>query len=262
MTIIYPSPIFGPVKSRRLGISLGINLMPGDGKWCSFDCVYCECGLNKDHRAKEPLPTVEEVRDKLEYKLKEMKSRGEGLDVLTFSGNGEPTLHPKFPEIVDNVLSLRNEYFPEAKVTVLSNSTQIHLDSVRNALMKVDNALMKLDTVDMDYIRHVDQPTGNYDVENIIENLVKMNGHAVVQTMFMKGMIKDKDGNKISVDNCLDKYIAPYIEALKRIKPRQVMIYTLDREWPTEGLQKVEKETMDIIAEKIRLAGFLTSVSY
>lgn len=262
MTIIYPSPIFGPVKSRRLGISLGINLMPGDGKWCSFDCVYCECGLNKDHRAKEPLPTVEEVHNKLNQKLKEMKEKGEGLDVLTFSGNGEPTLHPKFPEIVDKVLSLRKEYFPNAKVTVLSNSTQIHLDRVRNALMKVDNALMKLDTVDMDYINAVDQPTGHYDVEKIIENLIKMNGHAIVQTILMKGNIRDKEGNKISVDNCNDKYIEPYIEALKRIKPRQVMIYTLDREWPTEGLEKANKETMDAVAEKIRQAGFITSVSY
>lgn len=262
MTIIYPSPIFGPVKSRRLGISLGINLMPGDGKWCSFDCVYCECGLNKDHRAKEPLPTVEEVRCKLENTLKEMKARGEGLDVLTFSGNGEPTLHPMFSEVVDNVLSLRDEYFPDAKVTVLSNSTQIHLDSVRNALMRVDNALMKLDTVDTDYINLVDQPAGHYDVETVIENLAKMNGHAVVQTMFMKGSIKDKNGNIVSVDNCKDEYIEPYIEALKRIKPRQVMIYTLDREWPTQGLEKASKETMDEVAEKIRQAGFNTSVSY
>lgn len=262
MTIIYPSPIFGPVKSRRLGISLGINLMPGDGKWCSFDCVYCECGLNKDRRAKEPLPTVEEVAEKLECKLREMKQGGEGLDVLTFSGNGEPTLHPRFAEIVDNVLSLRNRYFPEAKVTVLSNSTQVHLQTVRQALMKVDNALMKLDTVDMEYIRLVDQPAGNYDVENVIENLAKMNGHAVVQTMFMKGSIKDMEGREVSVDNCSDKYIISYIEALNRIKPRQVMIYTLDREWPTEGLQKADRETMDMIAERIRLAGFPTSVSY
>lgn len=262
MTIIYPSPIFGPVKSRRLGISLGINLMPGDGKWCSFDCVYCECGLNKDHRAKEPLPTLQQVHNKLKQTLTEMKAKGEGLDVLTFSGNGEPTLHPNFAEIVDTVLSLRNEYYPEAKVTVLSNSTQIHLPSVRNALMKVDNALMKLDTADMEYINLVDQPAGHYDVQKIIENLAAMNGHAIVQTMFIKGNIKDHQGNTVSVDNCKDQYIEPYIEALKKIKPRQVMIYTLDREWPTQGLEKASRETMDAVAEKIRKAGFLTSVSY
>ena len=262
MTLMHRSPIFGPVKSRRLGISLGINVMPDDGKWCSFDCVYCECGLNKDHRPSKPLPTVGEIEYKLRERLAAMKECGEELNTLTFSGNGEPTMHPKFPEIVDKVLNLRDEYFPKAKVTVLSNSTQIHRKEVFSALMRVDNALMKLDTVSPEYIELVDQPAGKYDVESIIERLAEMNGHAVIQTMFMKGNIKGKDGNMVSVDNCKDEYIEPYIEALKKIKPRQVMIYTLDREWPTEGLEKASRETMDGIAEKIRKAGFDTSVSY
>jgi wyosine [tRNA(Phe)-imidazoG37] synthetase (radical SAM superfamily) len=262
MTITYPSPIFGPIKSRRLGISLGINLMPGDGKWCSFDCLYCECGLNKDKKAKQLLPSVEEVKEKLEAKLKEMSSRGEELNVLTFSGNGEPTMHPNFLEIVENVIILRNEYYPKAKVSVLSNSTQVHRKDVFEALMKVDNALMKLDTVSPEYIKLVDQPNVNYNIENIIDCLEKMKGHAIIQTMFMKGNIKDKNGKEISVDNCKDEYIIPYIDALKRISPKKVMIYTLDREWPTEGLIKASKETMDSIAEKIRNAGFETSVSY
>jgi wyosine [tRNA(Phe)-imidazoG37] synthetase (radical SAM superfamily) len=262
MTITYPSPIFGPVKSRRLGISLGINLMPGDGKWCSIDCLYCECGLNKDKKAKQPLPSVEEVKEKLEAKLKEMSVRGEELNVLTFSGNGEPTMHPSFLEIVENVIILRNEYYPEAKVSVLSNSTQVHRKDIFEALMKVDNALMKLDTVSPEYIKLVDQPNVNYNIENIIDCLEKMKGHAIIQTMFMKGNIKDNNGKEISVDNCKDEYIIPYIDALKRISPKKVMIYTLDREWPTEGLIKASKETMDSIAEKIRNAGFETSVSY
>ena len=197
MTITYPSPIFGPVKSRRLGISLGINLMPGDGKWCSFDCLYCECGLNKDKKAKQPLPSVEEVKEKLEAKLKEMSVRGEELNVLTFSGNGEPTMHPSFLEIVENVIILRNKYYPEAKVSVLSNSTQVHRKDVFEALMKVDNALMKLDTVSPEYIKLVDQPNVNYNIENIIDCLEKMKGHAIIQTMFMKGNIKDKNGKEI-----------------------------------------------------------------
>ena len=262
MKLVYPSPIFGPIKSRRLGISLGVNIMPGDGKWCSFDCVYCECGLNRDHHPKEPLPTTEEVHDKLESTLKQMKERGERLDVITFSGNGEPTMHPMFSKIVDNVLSLRNEYYPEAKVTVLSNSTQIYRQDVFETLMKVDNALMKLDTVSDKYIHTVDQPVGNYNLQLIIDRLASMNGHAVIQTMFMKGSIKNKDGKIVSVDNCNDKYITPYIETLKKIKPRKVMIYTLDREWPTEGLEKADHKTMDEIAEKICKAGFDTTVSY
>ena len=262
MTIIYPSPIFGPIKSRRLGISLGINLMPGDGKWCSFDCLYCECGLNKDHKPTLPLPTVEEVKEKLEQKLMEMKTEGQGLDVITFSGNGEPTMHPMFSKIVDIVLSLRNKYYPDAKVTVLSNSTQILRKDVFDTLMRVDISLMKLDTVSEEYIRLVDQPSGKYNIEDIIAELAKMNGQCIIQTMFMRGCITDKDGQIISIDNCSDKYIYPYIEALKKINPRQVMIYTLDREWPTKGLEKASRETMDEIAEKIRKAGFVTSVSY
>lgn len=262
MAIIYPSPVFGPVKSRRLGVSLGINLMPGDGKCCSFDCVYCECGLNGDHRPKQKMPSADDVSRGLEKKLKEMKEHKEALDVLTFSGNGEPTIHPQFGEIVDMVLSLRDIYYPNAKVSVISNSTQVHRDEVRNALMKVDNPLMKLDTVSDKYIKIVDRPTGKYDVNYIIENIARMNGHAIVQTMFMRGCIKDENGNMVSVDNCGNEYIESYIKALEKIRPRQVMIYTLDREWPVQGLEKADRETMDAIAEKIRAAGFNTSVSY
>lgn len=262
MTIIYPSPIFGPVKSRRLGTSLGINVMPGDGKWCSFDCLYCECGLNKDHRTHTPLPTPEEVRLQLEQTLTEMKSRGERLDVITFSGNGEPTLHPQFPVIADLVQELRDKHFPQAKVTVLSNSTQLYRKDVRDALMKVDNALMKLDTVSREYIDLVDRPAGNYDIDSIIKYLADMNGHPVIQTMFMKGNIINEQGELVSVDNCTDMYIRPYIEALKKIRPRQVMIYTLDREWPVQGLEKADRDTMDRIGQQIRSAGFDIQISY
>lgn len=262
MSVTYPSPIFGPIKSRRLGTSLGINLMPGDGKWCTFDCIYCECGLNKDFKPKMPLPSVKEVETQLEIKLTEMLSNGEELDTITFSGNGEPTLHPDFYSITETVLKLRNKHYPKAKVTVLSNSTQIHRKDVFNALMKVDNALMKLDTVSEEYIQLVDQPTGKYNIDSIVSHLKKMNGHCIIQTMFMKGNITNSKGERISVDNCSDEYIQPYIKALRTINPKKVMIYTLDREWPTYGLEKASIETMDEIAEKIRNAGFVTSVSY
>lgn len=194
--------------------------------------------------------------------MADMKSNGTRPDVLTFSGNGEPTLHPQFHIIVDNVLQLRDKYFSDAKVSVLSNSTQLHRKEVREALMKVDNALMKLDTVSKEYIRLVDRPAGHYDLNDIIEHLAAMNGHPIIQTMFMKGSMADGHGNLFSVDNCKDEYILPYIDALKRIRPRQVMIYTLDREWPVQGLEKVDHDTMDLIGEKIRSAGFDTQVSY
>ena len=150
-TVIYSSPIFGPVHSRRLGVSLGINLLPADGKWCSFDCLYCECGLNAERRAKGSLPTRQQVREALEHQLQQMQQEGPRPDVLTFAGNGEPTLHPEFPEIVEDVTALRDRYFPEARISVLSNSTQITKEKIRKALLKTDNPIMKLDTVNTQY---------------------------------------------------------------------------------------------------------------
>lgn len=256
-TVIYPSPIFGPVHSRRLGISLGINLLPPDGKVCSFDCVYCECGFNAERRPKTPLPTIEELRNALERKLTEMAGEGLVPDVLTFAGNGEPTVHPQFPEAVDCVIELRDRYCPKAKVSVLSNATQIHRPEIRQALMRVDNNILKLDTVDMDYILKTDRPQGHYEVEDIIEQMCLFEGHIIVQTLFMQG-----ESGGVSFDNTAEKYVEPYLEALKRIKPSQVMLYTIDRETPAEGLLKATPEQLDGIAERVRALGLDVTVSY
>lgn len=257
MTIIYPSPIFGPVHSRRLGVSLGINLLPEDGKVCSFDCVYCECGFNADHRARTPLPTREEVRTALEAKLLDMQRNGPKPDVLTFAGNGEPTSHPHFPEIIEDTLALRDKYFPAAKVSVLSNSTFISRPAVFDALNKVDNNILKLDTVDEEYIRTVDRPNTHYSVTEIIERLKTFEGNCIIQTMFMKGSHQGKD-----VDNTSDRYVLPWLEALKDITPRQVMIYTIDRETPGHDLCKATHEELDRIAALVEEAGIAVSVSY
>ena len=256
-TIIYPSPIFGPVHSRRLGISLGINLLPADGKVCSFDCIYCECGFNEDHRPTLPMPTRQEVALKLEEKLKQMKSEGQLPDVLTFAGNGEPTCHPLFAEIIDDTISLRNQYCPSAKVSVLSNSTMIHRQQVHDALMKVDNNILKLDTVDPIYINKVDHPNGTYDVEAIIERLKAFNGPVIIQTMFMRGECRGE-----SVDNTSEEYIAPWLEAVKLIAPQMVMIYTIDRETPAQGLEKATHEQLDQIRDRVIAAGIPCSASY
>ena len=256
--LTYTSPIFGPIHSRRLGISLGINLLPDDGKWCNFDCIYCECGLNRFKRAKNPLPTASQVVDALVSKLKEMKADGITPDVLTFAGNGEPTMHPDFPDIARKVISVRNQYCPDAKVSILSNSTQIHRDDVREALMQFDNNILKLDTVDAGYIKRINQPIGEYNLERVVENMCKFNGNLIVQTMFMKGF----DENNVSVDNTGDKYVEPYIQALKRINPKKVMIYTIDRNTPVETLKKASREELDSIADRIRREGMDVSVSY
>lgn len=256
-TVIYPSPIFGPIKSRRLGISLGINLLPADGKACTFDCIYCECGFNADHRPKKPLPTREEVRTALEAKLKEMNAEGTHPDVLTFAGNGEPTMHPHFSGIIDDTVLLRDTYCPQAKVSVLTNSTLITRPAVFEALKKVDNNILKLDTVDKDYIKRVDRPAGKYDLEALVQQMKAFNGRAVVQTMFMKGIV-----NGIDMDNTGDSYVKPWIETVKEIAPREVMIYTIDRETPQKGLQKATKEELDRIVAMLAEAGIKATASY
>lgn len=257
MAIIYPSPIFGPVHSRRLGISLGINLLPADGKVCSFDCIYCECGFNKDHRPTLPLPTPAQVKEALEQKLQQMTLDGQLPDVLTFAGNGEPTSHPRFPEIIDIVIALRDQYCPKAKVSVLSNATFIQRPEVHDALMRIDNNILKLDTVSPDYIKKVDRPNRAYDVDAIIERMRAFNGHIIIQTMFMQG---ESDGE--SVDNTGDEYVAPWLEAVARIAPQQVMVYTIDRDTPATGLRKATHEQLDAIKARVEALGISCQASY
>lgn len=257
-TIIYTSPIFGPVKSRRLGVSLGINLLPGDGKVCTFDCLYCECGFNGDHRPCQKMPTRDEVRRALEERLRDMQVHGPAPDVLTFAGNGEPTAHPHFAGIIDDTVQLRDRYFPRAKVSVLSNATQVHRPEVHAALMRVDNNIQKLDTIDPAYIRRIDRPVSDhYDVERIIGDLRRFDGHVIIQTMFLKG--HDEQG---SLDNTTEEYVAPWLEAVKSIRPEKVMIYTIDRETPTIGLLKATHEQLDAIRDRVTDLGIPCSASY
>lgn len=257
-TVIYPSPIFGPIKSRRLGISLGINLLPGDGKACTFDCIYCECGLNANHRPTQKLPTRSKVAEALEQKLQQMKAEGITPDVLTFAGNGEPTAHPYFADIIDDTLALRDKYFPKAKVSVLTNATQITKPNVHKALMRVDNNIVKLDTINIDYITRVDRPVAQYNLDEIIEGMRSFEGHCIVQTMFMKGT----DAQGISVDNTTPDYVLPWIAAVENIAPREVMIYTIDRETPLQSLEKATPEELNYIVALLQEKGIKASASY
>ena len=245
-TIIYPSPIFGPVHSRRLGISLGINLLPADGKTCSFDCIYCECGFNGDHRPSLPMPTREEVATQLETRLQQMASEGQLPDVLTFAGNGEPTCHPHFPEIIDDTIALRNRYCPQAKVSVLSNSTFIHRQRVLDALMRVDNNILKLDTADLEYIKKVDRPVAGYDLERTVACMKAFHGHIIIQTIFLHGP---------GVSNTGEEYVGPWLEIVKEIRPQEVMVYTIDRETPDPTLSKATHEELDGIRDRVMAAG-------
>ena len=232
--------------------------MPGDGKVCSFDCIYCECGFNKDFKPRSKRPTRQEVKEALAKVLMQRHSEGLQLDVITFAGNGEPTAHPDFADIINDTIEIRNKYFPEAKISVLSNATFINRTYVHDALMKVDNNIQKLDTVNALYINKVDRPTSpSYDVDEIIAHLKRFNGHVIIQTMFMKGIY-----NGESVDNTDETFILPWLSALKEIRPQQVMIYTIDRETPAQGLKKAEPSVLDSIKLMVEELGIPCSASY
>ena len=250
--MLFHEIVFGPIKSRRLGVSLGINLLPSTGKICTFDCIYCECGYNADGRTKQGLPPREAVAQALEAKLQELKASGITPDVFTFSGNGEPTLHPEFEGIIDDTIGLRNKYFPQAKISVLSNSTMIGRESVFRALNKVDNNILKLDSAFDHQAQLIDRPLqSSFSVTGLIENLKRFNGNLIIQTIFLKGV-----HNGHCIDNTSDEEVNAWIEVLKEINPQQVMIYTIDRATPEKNLQKVSLEELGIIAEKLKKAGF------
>lgn len=256
-TVIYPSPIFGPIHSRRLGLSLGINLMPADGKLCSFDCIYCECGFNAQRIPHSQRPTRQQVSQALEAQLTQMQTEGRMPDVLTFAGNGEPTMHPHFLQIVEDTIALRDKYCPKAKVSVLTNATMILRDNVFRALQLVDNNILKLDTVDPEYIYLTNRPNTHYDLPAIIQRMKEFHGHAIIQTMFMHGTFEGVD-----VGNLSENYLEPWLKAVKEIAPQQVMIYTIDRETPDHELRKALPQELDAIADRLRDMGFPTSVGY
>jgi len=253
---LFDQLIFGPIHSRRLGLSLGVNLLPIDAKICSFNCIYCECGFNTTMQ-ESPIPTREQVRVALEGKLKEMVAEGQIPDVITYAGNGEPTLHADFEEIIDDTIDLRNKYCPTAKVSVLSNSTRIHKPNVFRALNKVDNNILKFDSAIDRTMKLIDCPVGKeINVAWFVEHLKKFDGKLIIQTMFLRGEFKGE-----SFDNTTDEEIEAWLKALEEIRPQQVMIYSLDREAPTKTLQKVSVEELNIIADKASERGFEVSVA-
>lgn len=257
-TILFDKIVFGPIHSRRLGISLGMNLLSVDGKLCSFNCIYCECGLNENRKTHTKLPTREEVKLALQQKLQSMKDEGIAPDVITFAGNGEPTLHPEFSGIIEDTIATRNYYFPHTKIAVLTNSTMIHKEDVFEALNKIEDNILKIDSVLDSRIKQLNNPNlSSFNAKELIEQLCRFKGNVIIQTMFLKG---EHEG--VSVNNMTEEEISGWIEALKLIKPKQVMIYTIDRETPVKELRKATHEELDTIAERARKEGFDVTVSY
>ncbi len=257
-TFLFDEIIFGPVKSRRLGVSLGINLLPTGCKVCNFNCIYCECGWTADIMDSiSILPTRTDVYKALEQKLNEMKNANQDPDVITYAGNGEPTLHPEFPRIIDDSIVLRNKYFPEAKIAVLSNATTIARPEIRQALLKVEQNILKLDSaIDSTVMLH-NQPKEVINTEELIENLVKFNGHLIIQTLFLRGTY---NGN--TIDNTTPVETEAWLKALGRINPSEVMIYTISRDTPEGGnIKGVPLEELNEIAARVKKIGIKTQVS-
>ncbi len=254
-TKLWEDIVFGPIHSRRLGSSLGVNLLPREGKVCNFDCIYCECGWNREGKKERVLPSKEDVFNALEWKLKELHQAGAPLDSITFSGNGEPTLHPDFPEIIDFTLSLREKYAPNAKVSVLSNATKIGVKAIRDALMKIDNPILKLDSSDDEFAKFLDNPQGEYSIAQIKKDLSYFKGDFILQTMFLRGEVS---GRKI--DSTEPHLVEGWIKMVLEISPREVMLYTIDRDTPQSGLTKVSIEEMEKISEPLTAAGIKVQI--
>ncbi len=247
--VLFHSTIFGPIHSRRLGTSLGINLLPDDGKICSFDCLYCEAGYNAQGHGTTGVPSREDVARLLGEKLAAMKAAGEHLDVITFSGNGEPTLHPDFEGVIDDTIALRNRYFPEVKISVLTNSTRLGSESVHRALSKVDNNILKLDSAIADTVQALDRPAPGYDLSAVIDRIASFGRQGIVQTMICRG---EHDGKPL--DNSTEAEIKALIEAYLRIMPGEIMLYTIDRPTPEVNLRRVTREELEAIAARITAA--------
>ena len=243
--------VFGPIYSRRLGASLGVNLLPTKGKLCNFDCIYCECGWNKDGRGDRRLPTALEFREALEVKLKNCLEQDVHIDSITFSGDGEPTLNPDFPEIIDITLELRKLYYPEAKVSVLSNATKLGRNSVFEALRKVDNPILKLDAPTDEAARIINVPSGDYSVAEIVKDLMRFNGDFILQTMFLKSPDFDSSDPEI---------LQEWMSIVRKLRPREIMVYTIDRETPMKGLEKFTEEQMRKMVQPLIDEGFIIQI--
>ena len=239
--------VFGPIFSRRLGSSLGVNILPSKGKLCNFDCIYCECGWNADGVAERRFPVLEEVEAALLEKMESLVAAGTPVDSITFSGNGEPTMNPDFPQIIDVTLRLRDRFFPNAKVSVLSNATLIGRQVIADALKKVDNPILKIDAATDSLIEMINKPVGSYKLSNVVENLKGFNGEFILQTMFLRS-------SEFDLTN--PEALTGWQNIVRELKPRQVMVYTIDRETPDKTLGKYTVEEMSSFVQPLVDEGF------
>ncbi len=256
--ILFDEIVFGPVKSRRFGVSLGINLMPLEGKLCSFNCVYCECGLTDEHKKdKLKLYSASEINASLQSRFEALKEGGLDPDNITFAGNGEPTLHPEFETLIDNTIRLRDKFFPKAMITVLSNATRLDRANVKRALLRVDNNVLKLDAGTNATFQAINRPTQLITLEKVVQELKNFEGNLTVQTMLIRG---DVDGKQ--VDNTTEEELTLWLKYIQEINPKLVMLYPIDRQTPYRTLEKVPEPEFQALAARIEELGIKAEVFY
>ena len=256
-THLFEEIIFGPVKSRRFGVSLGINLLPINSKFCNFDCVYCECGWTKNpSKAKDVLPSSKTIINKLIEKINLWSDQSYHIDSITFAGNGEPTLHPNFEEIVKDTLLTRDILLPDANVVVLTNSTMLHKSSVVDVLKKVDSCMFKLDAGTESMFKKINQPLGGITLQQTIDRIKSFPSPPIIQSMFVRGEVDGK-----MIDNTIPKEVAKWIEKIIEINPEQVIIYTIDRPTAQAGLEKVTICELSNISSQLKSLGINASIA-
>jgi wyosine [tRNA(Phe)-imidazoG37] synthetase (radical SAM superfamily) len=256
--ILFDEIVFGPVKSRRFGVSLGINLLPLHGKFCSFNCVYCECGLTNEHKQeKQVLFTAAEINTSLQSRFEALKTGGLDPANITFAGNVEPTLHPEFEHIIENTILLRDEYFPKAMITVLSNATRLDRENIKRALLRIDNNVLKLDAGTNATFQAINRPTHAITLEKVVEDLKGFGGNLTIQTMLIRGEVEGKH-----VDNTTEGEITLWLEHIREINPKLVMLYPIDRMTPYRTLAKVPEAEFKALAKRIEALGIKAEVFY
>lgn len=243
---LQPSIVYGPVRSRRLGLSLGINILPSGYKLCSFNCLYCQYGwtpkptLNPTYQIKD-LPQPKEVSDALEKSLRQIIRQRMKLDSITFSGNGEPTLHPDLAETVEKAKTLRDRYVPQAKLTILSNSSTVGRKEVREALEMLDLKVMKLDAGSESLVHQLNAPAVPFYLAEIVDGLKRLKG-VILQSLFVQGRVTNADSDSVEL----------WLQKVNEIQPRLVQVYSLDRAPAERRLWKVNRATLEWIASQVR----------
>lgn len=256
--MLFENTIVGPIRSRRLGSSLGVNLLPLHHKICSYDCIYCECGWNRESEMGDiQYVSPAQVREMLERRLQELKAENAQIDSITFAGNGEPTLYPEFPEIVDIVTEMRDRYYPQAATTILTNATQLIRPEIFAALQKLDNPTLKLDAGFADMRNRINLPNEKAcTFEQLKECLIRFGSRCIIQTLLFDGTT-DEGENVTNID---PEGFAAYLEIVKQIRPKFVQLYALDRATPAKHLRKLAPEELNIYAEKLRAEGIETKI--